>query len=62
MGRTHRADEGADVGMDEGTPVTEALLRAGAKVTIEVRSIGVAEATAAEEDNAAGLENESAFE
>jgi arylsulfatase A-like enzyme len=62
------ADEGADVGMDEGTPVTEAY-RVPAKftgtideVTIEVKPVGAAEKMAVDQDNAEGLAKEAAFE
>jgi arylsulfatase A-like enzyme len=63
--RTHSnmfsADEGSDVGMDEGTPVTEAyhvpakFTGSIDKVTIDVKQIGAADKAAVEQDNAASL-------
>jgi arylsulfatase len=62
------ADDGADVGMDEGTPVTEAYQVPAAftgvidKVTIEVKPVGAADEKAVIQDNAQGLERQLEFE
>jgi hypothetical protein len=62
------ADEGADVGMDEGTPVTEKYQVPAAftgvidKVTIEVKPVGAADQKAVIQDNAQGLEREAEFD
>jgi hypothetical protein len=62
------ADEGADVGMDEGTPVTEEYhvpaMFTGAigKVTVDVKPLGAADQKAVDENNAQDLEREAEFE
>jgi arylsulfatase len=62
------ADEGADVGMDEGTPVTEEYHVPAAftgvidKVTVDVKPVGAADQKAVEQDNAVGLEEEAGFD
>jgi arylsulfatase A-like enzyme len=61
-------DDGADVGMDEGTPVTEKYQVPAAftgvidKVTIDVKPVGAADQKAVDQNNALGLEKEAEFE
>jgi arylsulfatase A-like enzyme len=61
-------DDAADVGMDEGTPVTEEYQVPAAftgvidKVTIDVKPVGAADVKAVDQNNAQGLEREVEFE
>jgi arylsulfatase len=61
-------DEGADVGMDEGTPVTEAYQVPASftgtieKVTVDVKPVGAADANAVDDSSVEGLENEAGSE